>query len=100
MVPIGYTNSNCQFNKNFFRSTFDYVFTLGGVTISWRSLKESYIVNSIIEVEYIIASKATKEVVWLKKSPHGSEDSSFSCTAHGIVLYNGAKRQSKEPRKH
>lgn len=34
------------------------MFTLGGVTISWRYVKQSYIVDSIMKVEYVVAFEA------------------------------------------
>ena len=34
---------------------------------SWKSFKQSIIADSIMEVEYIAASKAAKEVFWFKK---------------------------------
>ena len=42
------------------------MFTFGGATISWRSVKQSSIVDSTMEAEYIVASEAAKEAVWLK----------------------------------
>ena len=42
------------------------MFNLGGGDISWRSVKQSSIADSTMEAEYIAASKAAKEVVWLK----------------------------------
>ena len=42
------------------------MFTLGGGAISWRSVKQSSIADSTMEVEYIAASEAAKEAVWLK----------------------------------
>ena len=42
------------------------MFTLGSGAISWRSIEESCIADSTMEVEYVVASKATKEAVWLR----------------------------------
>ena len=42
------------------------MFTFGGGAISWRSVKQSSIADSTMEAEYIAASKAAKEAVWLK----------------------------------
>ena len=39
------------------------MFSLSGVTTSWRSVKQSYITESTMEVEYIVAFEAVKEVV-------------------------------------
>ena len=41
------------------------MFTLGGKAIIWRSIKQSCVADSTIEVEYVVASAAAKEVVWL-----------------------------------
>ena len=43
------------------------MFTLGGGAIIWSSVKQSCIVDSIMEAEYVAACKEVKEVVWLKK---------------------------------
>ena len=52
---------------DFKKSTFEYVFTLRGATISWRSTKQQCIDDSTTEVEYIATTEAAKEAVWLKK---------------------------------
>ncbi|KAK9187740.1 hypothetical protein WN944_019139 [Citrus x changshan-huyou] len=49
------------------KSTSGYVFVLGSGAISWRSVKQSYIADSTIEAEYVAASEAAKEAVWLSK---------------------------------
>ena len=66
LVPIGYTDSDFQSDRESRKSTSRYVFTLGGGVVSWKSVKQSSIVDSTMEVEYIAASEAAKEVVWLK----------------------------------
>ena len=42
------------------------MFTLGGGAISWRSINQSSITDSTMETEYIAASEAAKDAVWLK----------------------------------
>ena len=42
------------------------MFTLNGGAIVWRSVKKSCISNSTMEAEYIAASEAIKEAVWLR----------------------------------
>ena len=66
LEPIGYTDSDFQSDIDFRKSTSGYVFTFGGGAISWRSVNQSSIANSTMEAEYIAASEAAKEVVWLK----------------------------------
>ena len=101
LLSLEYTNSNFQSGRNFRKSTFGFVFTLGGRVISWRSVKQSYIVDFIIEVEYIIVSEATKEVFWLRKFLMGLGIVPLAVLS--LVLFcdnNGMMAQSKEPKNH
>ncbi|XP_052193821.1 secreted RxLR effector protein 161-like [Diospyros lotus] len=65
LVPVGYTDSDFQADKDERKSTNGYVFTLSGGAISWRSIKQSCIADSTMEAEYVAASEASKEAVWL-----------------------------------
>ena len=42
------------------------MFTLGGGAVVWRSIEQNYVVNSTMEAEYVVASKVSMEVVWLR----------------------------------
>ena len=69
--------------------------------MSWKSSKQETVVDSTIEAEYIVASEAAKEVVWIRKfiSKLGVVPSCSST----IDLYcdnSGAIAQAKEPRSH
>ena len=64
-MPVGYTDSNFQLDPDSRKSTSGSVFTLNGGAIVWRSVKQSCIFDSTIEAEYVAASEAVKEVVWL-----------------------------------
>ena len=66
LEPLGYTDSDFQSDIDFRKPTSGYVFTFGGGAISWRSVKQSSIADSTMEAEYIAASEAAKEVIWLK----------------------------------
>ena len=77
------------------------MFTLGGGAVSWRSVKQSSIADSTMEVEYIAASEAAKKVVWLKNIllDLGVVPSAQSA----IILYCDNNRvvvNSKEPKSH
>ncbi|MCO5555147.1 hypothetical protein L7F22_008689 [Adiantum nelumboides] len=47
------------------RSTSGYDFTMVGGAFSWRSRLQTCVTQSTTEAEYIVASEACKEVVWL-----------------------------------
>eukprot|EP00253_Pinus_taeda_P013609 PITA_13609 len=48
------------------RSTSGYVFTLAGGAINWMSKLQNIVALSTTEAEYIAASHACKEAIWLK----------------------------------
>jgi hypothetical protein len=49
------------------KSTSRYCFSLGSTMISWSSRKQGSIAQSTVEAEYITASSASREAVWLRK---------------------------------
>ena len=65
--PIGYTDSDFMSDKDSQNMTSRLVLTLGGGAAVWRSVKQSSILYSTMEAEYIVACEAAKEAVWLKK---------------------------------
>lgn len=61
----GYTDSSFQSDVDDSKSTSGYIFTLNGGVVSWKSSKQDTIADSTTEAEYIAASEATKEAVWM-----------------------------------
>ena len=49
------------------RSTSGYVFNLFGGAVSWMSKKQSVVAQSTTEAEYMAATHASKEEVWLQR---------------------------------
>ncbi|XP_070022089.1 secreted RxLR effector protein 161-like [Nicotiana tabacum] len=101
LAPIGYTNSDFHSDRYSRKSTSGYVFTLGGGAISWRSIKPSCVVDSTMEAEYVVASEAVIENVWLGNFLKGLNV--VPSVQAPIVLYcdnNGAVSNPKEPRSH
>ena len=49
------------------KSTFGYLFTFAGGAISWQSKLQKCVSLSTTEVEYIAATKAGKEMLWMKQ---------------------------------
>jgi len=97
----GYTDASFALNKDDSKSISGYVFTLNGGAVSWKSSKQATVADSTTEAEYITASEAAKEAVWMKKFifelgvvPSKEELVPFLCDN------NGAIAQSKEPRSH
>ena len=77
------------------------MFCLNGVAVSWKSSKQSTVVDSTTEAEYIVASDAAKEAVWIKKFITDLE--AVPSITNPIDVYcdnNGATAQAKEPRSH
>jgi len=56
---IGCTNSNFAGCVDTRKSTFSYVYLLAGGAISWKSAKQSVIVASTMEVEFMACFEAT-----------------------------------------
>ncbi|GKF10922.1 hypothetical protein Tco_0048848 [Tanacetum coccineum] len=52
-----------------------YVFVLNGGAVDWKSSKQSTTAMSATEAEYIAASEATMEAVWIRKFISGPEGS-------------------------
>ena len=101
LVVNGYTDAGFQSDKDDFRSQSGYVFCLNGAAVSWKSSKQATVADSTTEAEYIAASDAAKEAVWLKKFI--GELGVVPSIANPIALYcdnNGAIAQAKEPRSH
>ena len=74
---------------------------LNGGVVSWKSSKQETTADSTIEAEYIAASEAAKEEVWIKKFI--SEGGVVPSIVNPIPLYcdnNGAIAQPKVPRSH
>jgi hypothetical protein len=63
----GYTDSDWMGSTVDWKSTFGYCFSLGSAMISWSSRKQGSIAQSTAEAEYITASIASREAVWLRK---------------------------------
>ncbi|KAK8685913.1 hypothetical protein V6N13_124945 [Hibiscus sabdariffa] len=97
----GYTDASFQTDKDDSRSQSGFVFCLNGGAVSWKSSKQDTVADSTTEAEYITASEAAKEAVWIKKFI--TELGVIPSIADAVDLYcdnNGAIAQAKEPRSH
>ena len=66
-ILVRYIDSDFMSDKDSRKSTFGYVFTLGGGAISWRSVKKDCTADSTSEAEYVPACEETKETIWHKR---------------------------------
>ena len=62
---IGYVDADWASDPNDRRSITGYVFTLAGTAISWSSKRQHSVALSSTEAEYMAATHATKEAIWL-----------------------------------
>ena len=65
LVVCGFVDANWARDLDQRRSTSGYLFSLFGGAINWMSKKQVVVAPSTIEVEYMAATHASKEVVWL-----------------------------------
>ncbi|TYK04822.1 gag/pol protein [Cucumis melo var. makuwa] len=68
LILTGYTDSDFQTDKDARKSTSGSVFTLNEGAVVGRSIKQSCIADSTMEVEYVAACEAAKEAVYGLKS--------------------------------
>ncbi|KAM0961159.1 hypothetical protein ACFX13_020902 [Malus domestica] len=63
---IGYCDSDWGGSSDDSKSTSGYAFSFGSGVFSWASVKQSYVTLSTAEAEYISASEATTQAIWLR----------------------------------
>ena len=99
---IGYTVSDFAGCMDTRKSTFDYVYLLVGGAISRKSTKQSVIVASTMEAEFVACFKATVQANWLRNfnSRLGVVDSiskplKIYCDNSATILFSKNDRYSK-----
>ena len=63
----GYVDADMEGDRDNKRSTTGHVFTAGGTTVSLVSKIQSVVALSTTEAEYVAATKASKEMIWLQR---------------------------------
>ena len=58
LVVTGYTDDSFQTDKDDLNSQSDYMFTINGGVVSWKSSKQETVADSTTEAEYIAASES------------------------------------------
>ncbi|KAL0286245.1 UNVERIFIED_CONTAM: Retrovirus-related Pol polyprotein from transposon TNT 1-94 [Sesamum radiatum] len=101
LIVEGYSDASFQSDDDDAKSQSDFVFKLNGGAVAWKSSKQDTTADSTTEAEYITASKAAKEAVWMKN--YIQELGVVPSSAEPVVIFcdnNGAIAQAKEPRSH
>ena len=101
LVVTSYTDASWNSDPDDSKSQSRYVFILNGAAVSWRSAKQSVVVKSSTESEYIAASEATQEVIWMKEFI--TELGVVPSALDPLAIYcdnTGAIANAQEPRSH
>ncbi|RDX71499.1 hypothetical protein CR513_49143, partial [Mucuna pruriens] len=67
LLVRGYVDSDFAGDVDKRKSTTGYVFTIAGGAVSWLSKLQDVIALSTTEAEYMAATQACKEAIWIKK---------------------------------
>ncbi|KAI5350347.1 hypothetical protein L3X38_003238 [Prunus dulcis] len=65
-ILIGYCDSDWSGSQDDMRSTSVYAFSFGSGAFSWASVKQLSVALSTAEAEYVNASEATTQAIWLR----------------------------------
>ena len=97
----GYVDASFDTDPDDSKSQTGYVFILNGGAVSWCSSKQSVVADSTCEAEYMAASEAAKEGVWMKQFmtdlgvvPSALDPITLFCDNTGAIAL------AKEPRFH
>ncbi|GJZ10844.1 retrovirus-related pol polyprotein from transposon TNT 1-94 [Tanacetum coccineum] len=64
---VGFIDSDMAGNKDNMKSTSGYLMTFAGGAVSWQSRLQKCVALSTTEAEYMAATEACKELLWLKR---------------------------------
>ena len=101
LVVTSYTDASWNTDPDDSKSQSGYVFILNGAAVSWRSAKQSVVAKSSTESEYIAASEAAQEAIWMKEII--TELGVVPSALDPLVIYcdnTGAIVNAQEPRSH
>ncbi|CAM8991493.1 unnamed protein product [Rhodiola kirilowii] len=91
----GYVDSDYASNKDNRKSTTSFYFTWNGNCISWKSQLQPIVALSSTEAEYIAATEAAKEAIWL--SGLLKEITGFACSPKIYMDSQSALCLCKDP---
>ncbi|KAL0284258.1 UNVERIFIED_CONTAM: Retrovirus-related Pol polyprotein from transposon TNT 1-94 [Sesamum radiatum] len=101
LILEGYSHASFQSDEDDAKSQSGFVFKLNDGVVAWKRSKQDTMADSTTKAEYIAASEAAKEAVWMKN--YIQELGVVPSIAEPVVIFcdnNGAIAQVKEPRSH
>ncbi|KAL0281826.1 UNVERIFIED_CONTAM: Retrovirus-related Pol polyprotein from transposon TNT 1-94 [Sesamum radiatum] len=101
LILEGYSDASFQSDDDDAKSQSGFLLKLNGCVVAWKSSKQDTTADSTMEAEYIAASKAAKEAVWMKS--YIQKFGVVPSIAEPVVIFcdnNGAIAQAKESRSH
>ncbi|KAL0439742.1 UNVERIFIED_CONTAM: Retrovirus-related Pol polyprotein from transposon TNT 1-94 [Sesamum latifolium] len=101
LILEGYSDASFQSDEDDAKSQSGFVFKLNGGVVAWKSSKQNTTADSTTEAEYIAASEAAKEAVWMKN--YIQELGIVPSITEPVVIFcdnNEAIAQAKELRSH
>ncbi|KAK1694795.1 hypothetical protein QYE76_011492 [Lolium multiflorum] len=101
LIVTSYTDASWNTDPDDSKSQSGYVFILNGAAVSWCSSKQCTVAKSSTESEYIAASEASSEAVWMKRFI--VELGVVPSALDPLVIYcdnMGAIANAQEPRSH
>lgn len=95
----GYSDADYAGDAMTRRSTTGYIFVISGGAVSWSSKRQRMVSLSTTEAEYVAASEASKELVWLRRLLN---DVDCRCDKPSVLLVDNqsAIRLIKNPEFH
>jgi hypothetical protein len=96
---IEYFDSDFDGDKEHGISTSGCLMCLGSAIVTWRSRKQSILVDYTTEEKYVVAAQATKEIVWLRKILEYLQEKRLTSTPL-LVDNTSAIQLTKNPRFH
>ena len=104
LVVNGYIDASFDTDPDDSKSQTRYIFTLKGGAVSWCSYKQSVVAGSTCEAEYIAASEAANEGVWMKEFisdlgviPSASGPMEIFCDNTGAIPWQRNPDFTREP---
>ncbi|KAL0449086.1 UNVERIFIED_CONTAM: hypothetical protein Slati_1465000 [Sesamum latifolium] len=101
LILEDYSDASFQSDDDDAKSQSSFVFKLNGGVVAWKSSKQDTTTDSTTVAEYIVASEAAKEAIWMKN--YIQELCVVLSIAEPVVIFcdnNGAIAQAKELRSH